>query len=139
MKENCIFCQIISGKIPSHKIYEDERFLAFLDIQPVSLGHTLVIPKHHAEDVLHASPEDRAGLLEIMSKIAPPILAGVRATGFNIGINTGKDAGQVVFHTHLHIIPRFPQDGLKSWGTSVHTKPDLGAIAQKIREKIPPA
>lgn len=133
----CIFCQIIEGKIPSHKIYEDKNYFAFLDIHPISAGHTLLVPKNHSPDFVHAEKKDLDGLLRIAAKIAPLILEKVHATGFNIGMNTGKDSGQEVFHTHLHIIPRKRGDGLKSWGMGVTgqaSQEELAQLAAKIRE-----
>ncbi|QQR92142.1 MAG: HIT family protein [Candidatus Iainarchaeum archaeon] len=111
----CIFCKIINKEIPADILYEDAHYLCFLDIHPISPGHALVIPKNHSRDILDAAPKDREGLLAVVAKVAPAILKGVHATAFNIGINTGKPAGQVVFHTHIHIIPRQDEDGLKSW------------------------
>lgn len=133
---SCIFCKIIAGEIPSHQIYEDKKYLAFLDIQPISRGHTLVIPKNHSTDLLHATPSERKGLLEVVAKIAPAIMEGAGASAFNVGINTGKDAGQIVFHTHVHIIPRSTRDGLKSWGSTPGQGHDLAELSQKIRSII---
>ena len=130
---SCIFCKIIAGEIPCHRIYEDENYLAFLDISPISPGHSLVIPKNHSTDLLHARAQDRSGLLEIVAMVAPKILRVVGASAFNIGINTGKDSGQVVFHTHVHIIPRSPKDGLKSWENNPNKAADLEKLSQKIR------
>ena len=133
---SCIFCKIVAGEIPCHKIYEDEKYLTFLDISPISPGHSLVIPKNHSPDLLHANSSDRSGLLEIVAKVAPGILRAVGASAFNIGINTGKDSGQIVLHTHVHIIPRKPNDGMKSW-ENIPSKPvDLDKIAQKIRASL---
>lgn len=129
----CIFCKIVAGEIPSYTIYEDEKYLAFLDISPISPGHSLVIPKNHSQDLLHASASDRSGLLEIVTKIAPGILRATGASAFNIGINTGKESGQVVFHTHVHVIPRRANDGMKSWENNSSKSTDLEKTAQKIR------
>ncbi len=129
----CTFCKIIKGELPSYRVYEDPKYLAFLDINPVSLGHVLVIPKNHAKDMLHSTPHDRDGLIEVVAKIAPQIMKAVGAMGFNIGINTGKDAGQIIFHTHLHIIPRRSNDGLSEWKNIDVTKGELSNLAEKIR------
>ncbi|MBM3282143.1 MAG: HIT family protein [Candidatus Diapherotrites archaeon] len=133
---SCIFCKIIAGEIPSHKIYEDKNYLAFLDIHPISRGHTLVIPKNHSTDLLHATPNERKGLLEIVAKIAPAIMKSVGAKGFNVGINTGKESGQDVFHTHVHIIPRSTRDGLKSWENMPSKTHDLAEIARNIAQNL---
>ncbi|MBI4457382.1 HIT family protein [Candidatus Uhrbacteria bacterium] len=128
----CIFCKIIRGEIPSHKIYEDERIFAFLDIAPVSLGHTLVVPKAHAENVLQTPDEHLSPLFPAVKKIAAAALAATGAGGFNIGVNCGKAAGQVVFHTHIHVIPRFENDGLKLWPKRPVTPEEMIAVAEKI-------
>ena len=137
----CIFCKIIAGEIPSHNVYEDKKYLAFLDIQPISPGHVLVVPKNHSQDLLQADADERKGLLEIVSKITPAILRATGASGFNVGVNTGKDAGQLVMHTHVHVIPRCAGDGLRSWGTHAKEKnspseSELHEIAEKIRSKM---
>ena len=132
----CVFCQIVEGKIPCHKIYEDEKYLAFLDIHPSTPGHSLVIPKNHSPDLLHTPTNDRQGLLEIVAKVTPAIIESVSATAFNIGINTGADSGQVVFHTHLHIVPRKKNDGINPWAARNGTKDDLALLAQKIRQTM---
>lgn len=133
---SCIFCKIIQGDLPSHKVYEDENYFAFLDIHPISTGHTLVVPKHHAQDILHSSPEDRKGLLEVVAKIAPSILKAVNVHAFNTGINTGKDSGQIIFHTHVHIIPRKAKDGLSDWKNVSQTHEELSSIAERIRSHV---
>ncbi len=136
MGNPCIFCKIIRGEIPSHKIYEDENYFAFLDIHPISPGHTLVVPKRHSIDLLHAPIEDRRGLLDVVVKIVPAILKVVHAHAFNVGINTGKDSGQIVFHTHVHIIPRKLKDGLSDWRNTPQTSEELSQIAHKIRRQL---
>jgi histidine triad (HIT) family protein len=133
---SCIFCKIVAGEIPCHKVYEDKNYLAFLDIHPISRGHTLVIPKNHSPDLLHATPNERKGLLEIVTKIAPAILRATSASAFNLGINTGKESGQIVFHTHVHIIPRSTRDGLKSWENLPSKTLDLAEIARNIAQNL---
>lgn len=133
---SCIFCKIIQGELPSHKVYEDEHYFAFLDIHPISPGHTLVIPKNHAQDLLKSTPEDRMGLLEVVARIAPAILSSVEMRGFNVGINTGRDSGQIIFHTHVHIIPRKMKDGLSDWKNTPHSSEELSSIAERIRSRV---
>lgn len=130
----CIFCQIVKGDLPSYRVYEDAKYLAFLDISPVSLGHTQVIPKNHAPDIMHSSPQDRDGLIEVMAKITPKILKAVGSNAFNLAVNTGANAGQVVFHTHMHIIPRRTNDELPMWPNMEITKGELSNLAEKIRK-----
>jgi len=110
---DCIFCKIIKGEIPCAKIYEDKEFLAFLSIGPINKGHTLVVPKKHSEN-LFDFPEE-TNLIEFLKKVAKAVVNGTGADGFNLSLNNGKAAGQLVLHTHFHIIPRFNNDGLKSW------------------------
>lgn len=107
-----IFAKIIAGELPSFKVYEDERVLAFLDINPIQPGHTLVIPKTPSDDGLSADAEDLAYLMIIGQKLAKAIKEITGCDGINFLMNNGKAAGQVVFHTHLHIIPRFNDDGV---------------------------
>lgn len=132
---DCLFCKIIAGAIPAHKVYEDDRVLAFLDIGPVSTGHTLVIPKTHAENFNAGSREDAAHLAEVVHVIAPAIMRAVDASGYNLGMNHGVAAGQDVLHTHLHLMPR--QDGSQRTFTKTHPSQDeLAAVAEKIRKEI---
>lgn len=104
---DCLFCKIIAGEIPSHKIYEDEHVFAFLDIGPVSRGHALFVPRVHAEDLSSGSSEDARALMSAVQKMAPIFLQRLGASAYNIGVNSGADAGQIVFHTHLHFMPRY--------------------------------
>jgi len=132
----CIFCKIISGDIPSHKVYEDENTLAFLDISPVNPGHTLVIPKAHAENVLVSKEEDVHASVLAVRKIAPAILASVNADSMNLASNIGAAAGQSVFHTHFHIIPRTNSDGREAWKHADANQGDLSSLAQMIRKRL---
>ena len=105
-----IFSKIISKEVPADIVYEDEFVLAFLDINPVQPGHTLVIPKTPSEDGLSCSPEDLARLMVVGQNIGLALKAVVACDGVNFIMNNGKAAGQEVFHTHLHVIPRFTDD-----------------------------
>ena len=134
--QDCIFCKIIKGQLPSHKVYEDEFVLAFLDIKPVNEGHTLVIPKNHHKDLLDTPSETQSKLIQAAAKIAPAILKAVGANSFNLGLNNGKESGQIVFHTHFHIMPRFDDDGHKLWVGKDTDQDDLTEIAQKIKSNI---
>lgn len=108
---DCIFCKIIKGEIPSYKVYEDDEVLAFLDINPVNPGHTLVIPKSHYATLIDLPLDLAQKVIAATKQIIPAVLAGVGANDFNLGVNQGKLAGQVVDHFHLHIMPRFIGDG----------------------------
>jgi histidine triad (HIT) family protein len=107
-----IFSKIIAGEIPCHKIYEDDRVLAFLDINPIQPGHTLIVPKVASENGLYADPEDLAHLMKVAQKIGNALVEVTGCDGINFGMNNGVAAGQKVMHTHLHVIPRFTDDGV---------------------------
>lgn len=130
---NCIFCKIIAGEIPCHKIYEDENVFSFLDIHPNNLGHALIIPKEHFENLLETPSHVAEALMVAVQLLAPRILSAVDAHGFNVGINTGVASGQMVMHTHVHIIPRFEEDGLVHWPTKEILSEEFNAVAKKIR------
>jgi len=132
---DCLFCKIIAGEIPSHKIYEDDRAVAFLDIRPINPGHTLIVPKAHAADLRESSVEDAAHAIEVVKKLAPAILAAVGADAFNFSANTGAAAGQVIFHTHFHVMPRFGGDGYKPWVREGEAG-DLASVADRIRKNL---
>jgi histidine triad (HIT) family protein len=102
-----IFGKILRGEIPCHKVYEDERVLAFLDIFPLSEGHTLVIPKHAVETLDRLPDEDAAAIGRVLPRIARAVMAATGATAYNVLQNNGAEAHQAVFHVHFHIIPRF--------------------------------
>lgn len=111
--KNCIFCKIIKNEIPSTNVYEDKETLAFLDITPINYGHVLVIPKTHSENLLDMKEIDMAAIIKTIQKVANAIMKGLKADGFNLGMNNCPAAGQLVMHSHVHIIPRFKNDGLK--------------------------
>lgn len=134
--DDCVFCNIVAGKLPSSMLYENERVAAFLDIQPVNPGHTLVVPKKHYAHALETPDEILSEILHIAKKLAPAIAKVTGATGFNITFNTGRDAGQVVMHTHLHTIPRNSGDGLHLWQQKPYPDGEQEKIAQKIREAL---
>ena len=107
MVDDCIFCKIVAGDIPSSKVYEDEEVLAFLDISQVTPGHTLVVPKNHARNLLEMDETTTAQLFARVSKVAQKVKAATQAPAMNIISNMEEIAGQTVFHTHVHIIPRY--------------------------------
>ncbi|MBY0123072.1 HIT family protein [Bacillus sp. S/N-304-OC-R1] len=137
---NCIFCKIINGEIPSAKVFENEHVLAFLDISQVTKGHTLVIPKQHHENIFDMSADIAKNVFEAVPQIANAIKKDLEPLGMNILQNSGKDAGQEVFHFHLHLIPRYGNgDGFGAvWKThnSEYTPQDLQEIAKGISSKL---
>ena len=129
---DCLFCKIIKKEIPADFVYENDKIVAFLDIHPCNKGHTLVVPKEHHADLLE-TPDDVLGdILCRTKKIAPAIMKAVNAEGFNSIFNTKPAAGQVVFHTHMHIIPRYKDDGLKHWPEKPTTPEELKKIKDGI-------
>ena len=139
MKEDCLLCKIISGKIPSYKVYEDDAVFAFLDIYPASEGHTLVAPKKHFSKFADMNSEDVTSLFEAARKITAAVEKASLADGSNIGINNGEAAGQEIPHVHVHVIPRRKGDGGTGIKSIVWTEPDitnLEAVANKIRRAL---
>ncbi len=131
---DCIFCKIISGEIPAAKIYEDENTLAFLDASPNNHGHTLVVPKTHAKNILDVSEDALARMMPAVKKVSKAVFEGMGAAGLNITMNNEPPAGQVIFHLHIHIIPRFHGDGLKVWTRKIPYKSgEMEEVAEKIR------
>ncbi len=139
MKENCLFCKIISGEIPSHRRYEDDAVYAFLDIYPASEGHTLVTPKKHFRTFTDMNAEDVALLFEAARKVTSAVEKAFSAEGSNVGINNGEVAGQEVPHVHVHVIPRKKGDGGRGIKSIVWTETDttnLEEVAEKIRKAL---
>lgn len=135
--ENCLFCKIIAGTIPCAKIYEDENILAFLDINPTAKGHSLVVPKGHYPTLLDLPAAEGEVLLGAMRTVARAVMEACRADGFNCIQNNFAAAGQMVFHSHWHVIPRFENDGLPDWSGKPYTDSDeMQSLAQAIRSKI---
>jgi len=123
--DDCIFCQIVAGDIPGRTVYEDDTVLAFLDANPLSPGHTLVIPKAHHER-LNDTPADVAGeVLSTLHELVPAVEAAVDAPASTVAFNNGEAAGQEVPHVHGHIVPRFDDDGGRPIHALVNDRPDL--------------
>lgn len=135
---NCIFCKIIEKEIPAEKIYEDKNVLAFLDIKPINIGHTLVIPKKHFKNIYEIPNEDFCNLMLVVKKLSNIIKKSLKADGINIGMNNDESAGQIIFHSHIHIIPRFKKDNLKHWkGKGKYKKGEIEDILKKIKIFLP--
>jgi histidine triad (HIT) family protein len=136
-KEDCIFCKIIAGEIPSFKLYEDDATLAFMDINPASDGHALVIPKEHASDVHTVSKEAIANTVITAKKIASAVEKTVAPGGINLVQCNGEAAGQSVFHFHMHVLPRRDGDELKmNWGLKPGDMDAIGTLAEKIKGNL---
>jgi len=133
---DCIFCKIIAGQIPAGTVYENERVLAFLDINPVNPGHTLVVPKNHFASLVDAPEEVLVELIKTIKKIVPAVLTGLGADGFNLGLNNGFVAGQVVSHLHFHIMPRFANDGHQLWQGKPYQPGEAESVLEKIKQAL---
>jgi histidine triad (HIT) family protein len=132
--EGCVFCKMVAGEIPATRIYEDEAVLAFLDIGPISDGHTLVIPKQHCTKVHECPPEVLSAVAARLGKIAKAVVTAMKADGYNVLANNGGAAGQVVEHLHFHIIPRKTGDKvLKGWPSYKYETGRIEEIAARIR------
>ena len=132
-----LFAKIISGELPAYKIYEDDYTLAFLDIKPVNLGHVLVVPKKQYQDIEDIPQAEFINVMKTVHLLAPIIKEATEADGINIVNNNGAAAGQVVWHYHVHIIPRFENDGFKGWhGHRVPAPEEFAAMQTKIRKSF---
>ena len=131
--DNCIFCKIANGEIPSKTLYEDEKFRVILDLGPAAKGHALILPKSHYAD-LYELPEDTAADAMILArKMAARITDRLQCDGFNLMQNNGETAGQTVFHFHMHLIPRYRDDGQKiGWIPGGPSAEELEEIKNKI-------
>lgn len=116
---DCIFCKIVARQLPARIVYEDEQTIAFLDINPLSRGHTLIVPKEHSADLLDTSDEVLAAVAATAKKVGTMVKRAMAAPGFNLLNANGSMAGQTVFHLHLHVVPRYQGDGLRAVG--MHT------------------
>lgn len=131
--EECVFCKIIAGEIPCSRVYEDAHILAFLDLNPIAKGHTLVVPKEHFPTLLDVPAEVGTPLIRAMRRIGAALRKATGASGFNCVQNNFSAAGQVVFHSHWHIIPRFENDGLPDWrGGRYKDSAEMQQLAKSI-------
>ena len=136
-KDDCIFCKIAAGEIPSATVYEDDDFRAILDLGPAAKGHTLVIPKSHSGNLLSVEPDTAAKALKVISKTANAIKEALGCDGINVVQNNGEAAGQTVMHLHFHIIPRYKNDSVNiGWQPMKPSNEELAATAALIKEKM---
>ncbi len=134
---DCIFCKIISGKIPSAKVFEDNSAMSFLDIMPANKGHCLVVPKSHYETFLDISDEDLKNLILAAKKVAKALSLSIGSGSYNFVMNNGKEAGQVVAHAHIHLIPRFKDDRLRiKWSHKKYEENEMKEMQEKIRKFV---
>jgi histidine triad (HIT) family protein len=133
---DCIFCAIVAGQIPSTRVYEDERTIAFLDINPGSEGHMVVVPRTHSADIRDVAPADLAAVFATAQKLTARAYEALGCEGVNVINNCGSAAGQTVFHTHVHVIPRYADKGKDRvghpWVPQSASAESLAALRDKL-------
>lgn len=134
--ENCIFCKILAGEIPSTAVYEDDDFQAILDVNPAARGHVIILPKNHAANIYELPDEDASKIMIVAKKIATAIEKAYHCDGVNILQNNGEAAGQTVFHLHVHVIPRFKGDTVNIGWKQGDMPEDLDAICKEIQAQL---
>lgn len=136
-KEECIFCKIIRGDIPSTTIYENSEFKVILDVAPATRGHVLILPKEHFDTVFDIDAETAGKLFQLATAVARAIKETLHCDGMNILQNNGTIAGQTVFHFHMHLIPRYEGDGLRlAWKEGESKPEELEEIKNQIRKAL---
>ena len=132
---DCLFCRIVSGEIPATKVHEDEHTIAFMDINPVTRGHLLVVPRRHSRDLLDIEPQDLAATMQATQLVAAKAARALDAEGVNVVNNCGAAAGQTVFHFHVHVVPRTASDGFfVPLGGQAADQEELAAVAEAIEK-----
>lgn len=132
---NCIFCKIANGEIPSKTLYEDEEFRVILDLAPATKGHALILPKSHYKNLYELPDETAAKVMKLAKKMATTMTEKLGCDGFNIVQNNNEVAGQTVFHFHMHLIPRYENDNQRiSWNPLEMTQDELEAVKNQITE-----
>lgn len=135
--ETCIFCKIANGEIPSATVYEDSDFRVILDLGPATEGHALILPKNHFKDVCELDEETAAKVLPLAAKIGATMKKTLGCAGFNLVQNNGEEAGQTVFHFHMHVIPRY-QGGpsIVKWECQPANADKLAQTAEQIKSAL---
>jgi histidine triad (HIT) family protein len=135
--EDCIFCKIVAGELPSFKLYEDDATFAFMDINPANEGHALVVPKEHARDLYAVSEQALCATMATAKKVAGAIQHVLSPEGLNLAQANGPAAAQSVFHFHVHVLPRRKGDELKlNWGLNPGDKEAIAGVAERIRAQL---
>lgn len=132
--EDCVFCKIINGEIKGYKIFENEKVVVLLDINPISKGHCLIISKKHVGNIFDISEDDLKKIFVVAKKISISVKEKLNATGVNILHASGKDAQQSLFHFHMHLVPRYNEDGLDTWPKSDYKEEDFNFLVNKLSE-----
>lgn len=137
MQDNCIFCKIIAGIIPSATVYEDDDFKVILDIAPAAKGHCIILSKKHAANIFELDEETASKVLKVAKKIAAVLKDELNCDGINVLQNNGEAAGQTVFHYHMHIIPRFVKDQVNiTWAQGKYPEGEAQVLAKAIASKL---
>lgn len=133
VKDDCIFCKIAAGEIPSKTIYEDEKYRVILDLGPATRGHALILPKNHYANLFELPEEDAKEVICLAKKMATIMKDKLGCDGFNLVQNNGEAAGQTVFHFHMHLIPRYENDGQEiGWKPGSPSQDELEEIRKQI-------
>mgnify|MGYP000223204060 FL=1 len=133
---DCIFCKLANGEIPTATLYEDDEFRVILDQGPATKGHALILPKNHAANIYELPDEDASAVFVLAKKLATKMTEILHCDGFNIVQNNGEVAGQTVFHFHMHLIPRYLNDGNQdklTWNHAEFTPEEIAEIAAELR------
>lgn len=138
MKDDCIFCKILAGEIPSTTVYEDDSFKAILDVNPAARGHVIILPKIHAANLYELPDEVASKIMVVAKKIAIALKETYHCDGINVLQNNGEASGQTVFHLHVHVIPRFAgdTDTINIGWKQGETPEDLAAVAEEIKANL---
>lgn len=137
MDNECIFCKIANGEIPSSTIYEDNEFRVILDVSPATKGHALILPKKHMADIFEMDQDTAGKAFQLASKISKAMKKALNCDGLNVVQNNGELAGQTVFHFHMHLIPRYSGDGQNiNWVPKTSEDEERAHIAQQIQDAI---
>lgn len=137
--QNCIFCKLAGGDIPTNVIYEDEMFTVIMDASPATRGHALILPKEHAANIYELSDEAASKVFVLAKKLATKMTVILKCDGFNIVQNNGEVAGQTVFHFHMHLIPRYIGDGNEQklgWNHADLSADEIAQICKELQQKL---
>ena len=133
---DCIFCKLIAGELPSHKIYENDKVMAFLDILPISTGHTIIVPKNHVADVENLNDDDLCAMAIAIKKIGKAVMEGLDVKGYSVFLDNKDAANQHVPHVHFHLVPRKEGDNLARWPQTGYSDGEAEEALAKIIEKL---
>lgn len=132
----CVFCKIINDELPSYKVYEDDKVLAFFDVLPIHPGHVIVVPKDHVSDLEDLSDEVVTAMMLAVKRIGKAIMAGLDVKGYSVFLDNKSAANQHVPHAHFHIVPRAEGDGLERWPQSGYDEGEAELCLKRIKEKL---